>query len=465
MFKFCNCLDKITILIALFFLVSCQKDFIVVNPISENHNAHKYSSRVPHTWFSYFEIIDRYAPGYAPPISARATAYIGFAGYEAAVHGMEGYRSLANYYPDLILPQPDLKVKYHWPSAVNAAYNRMFRKFYPHIRHQDQIEISRMYIGFQNEFIQEFGEQLVLRSEKFGESIADAVFEWSKRDLLGHEAYLNPFPSAYHPAAGPGLWVSTPPNFPRALVPYWGDTRTFAIKRSETIGLPPLPFSEDSSSLFYGQAKEVQNWANQVYHNQDFEWKWIGEWWSDDIPGLTFTASGRFVAIANQVVEREKISLDKAVLLYAQLGMALNDGGVAVWKSKYHYNVERPVTYIQRNFDKNWSTNLHNYLNGQRGITPPHPAYPSGHSGFGAAAAIILAENFGNNYVMTDDCHLGRTEFISTSRTFSKFTDMAVENAISRIPLGVHYRMDSDEGLRLGYLAGQRVIELPWKKK
>jgi len=445
-------------------VLGCQQDPLIVNPPKENNSAESFSSEVPFEWFSHFEIIDRYSPGYRPPASARATAYIGLAGYEAAVHGMSGYQSLGNHYRDLILPTPEKGVQYHWPSAVNAAYNFMFRKFYPHIRIQDQVGISNVYLNFQNKFEQEVGAVVVSRSSKFGESIANAIFEWSKKDVHGHEGYLNPKPSGYVPPVGLGLWKPTPPNFARALFPYWGEVRTFALKQNETIGRPPIPFSEDPSSLFYSQAKEVELWANNVKNGKDYEWKWIGEWWSDDIAGLTFTPSGRFVAIANQVLNKEKISLDKAVLLYAQVGMAMSDAAVAMWKTKYYYNVERPVTYIQRNFDKNWLSNLHNYITGERGITPEFPAYPSGHSGFGAAAAIALSETFGNNYVMTDNCHLGRTEFISTSRTFTKFTDMAVENAISRIPLGVHFRMDCDEGLRIGYLAGQRVIELPWKK-
>jgi len=36
-------------------------------------------------------------------------------------------------------------------------------------------------------------------------------------------------------------------------------------------------------------------------------------------------------------------------------------------------------------------------------------------------------------------------------RSFNSFEAMAEENAFSRIPLGVHIRMDCSEGLRLGY--------------
>jgi hypothetical protein len=48
-------------------------------------------------------------------------------------------------------------------------------------------------------------------------------------------------------------------------------------------------------------------------------------------------------------------------------------------------------------------------------------------------------------------------------RTFSSWHEMAVENAYSRIPLGVHYQMDADAGVDLGYVASGRVLDLPWK--
>lgn len=65
---------------------------------------------------------------------------------------------------------------------------------------------------------------------------------------------------------------------------------------------------------------------------------------------------------------------------------------------------------------------------------------------------------------MTDRCHEGRTEFNGTPRTFDTFFDMAEENGLSRIYLGVHFRMDSDAGLDLGYEIGEKVVQLPWKR-
>jgi hypothetical protein len=80
-------------------------------------------------------------------------------------------------------------------------------------------------------------------------------------------------------------------------------------------------------------------------------------------------------------MEIEGLNLDEAVILYAQIGMALCDAGIAIWKSKYHYNLERPIDYIRRNIDADWTTNLNNYISNFIGKNPNFPAYPSGHAG------------------------------------------------------------------------------------
>ena len=162
------------------------------------------------------------------------------------------------------------------------------------------------------------------------------------------------------------------------------------------------------------------------------------------------------------MIEPEHSDLQTAIVTYAKVGMALNDAAVGCWNSKYLYNVERPETYIQRVIDPNWKPGLENPLTGEKGVTPSFPAYPSGHSTMGAAGAEALASMFGYSYSMTDNCHLNRVEFNGTPRTFGSFYEMALENAWSRVPLGVHFRMDSEEGVRYGTVIGRYVNNLPW---
>lgn len=75
----------------------------------------------------------------------------------------------------------------------------------------------------------------------------------------------------------------------------------------------------------------------------------------------------------------------------------------------------------------------------------------------------MLTAEFGHHFVLSDKCHEGRTEFKGTPRTFNSFYEMAQENAYSRIPLGVHFRMDAEAATDLGYKVGRRVNDLPWR--
>lgn len=289
------------------------------------------------------------------------------------------------------------------------------------------------------------------------------MINWSKTDLVGHDAYLNPFPPYNPPVQGPNneyYWQPTPPDYTPALFPFWGDVRPFAMQTNELLAKPPLPWSGDLNSAFYSQALEISAKGNNLTPDE----QWAVEFWSDDIFGLTFEPSGRWISVANQIVEADGANLQKAVLLYAHLGMALSDVALAVWKSKYHYNVERPVLYIQRVLNPGWKPYLNDPINNLEGVTPPSPSYPSEHAGFGGAGAGILIHIFGEQ-AFTDKSHQYRWEFIGTPRTFPSFAEAALECGYSRVGIGAHYRMDCEEGIRLGQQAAQRVTELPWTKK
>jgi hypothetical protein len=192
----------------------------------------------------------------------------------------------------------------------------------------------------------------------------------------------------------------------------------------------------------------------EVYHDNNNareeagEQLWIAEFWSDDVEGLMMSPPARQFAIANQLIEQYELSLEETLTMYVKLGFALNDAAVAAWKYKYDYMVMRPNVFIHEFMDADFQTNLYRLVFWPN---PSFPGYPSGHSTFASAAGGVFINTFGNATNFTDRTHEGRTEFQSAPRTFTSFEDMAAENAFSRIPLGVHIRMDCAEGLRLGY--------------
>jgi membrane-associated phospholipid phosphatase len=442
---------------------SCSKD-TSDNNLNSSAQTKTYSGDVSNDWYTLILEIDRYSPGYRPPAASRAFGYMGLAAYETVVAGIPEKKSLETSFPGLVLPELSGKEQYHWGIAVNACYASMMKSFYPHIHASHKAKIDAMEDRYLDKYSVGVDEKVINNSVAFGQGVALRVFNYSETDVNGHEAFKNPRPSSYiPPATGPNgekLWQPTYPDYTPALFPYWGQVRPFALKQEDKVARPPIPWSEDPNSMFYNQAKEIQIWVN----NSTDQDKWIAEFWSDDIFELTFEPAARIISLALQMSKEQKLTLDQAAELYAKLGMSICDAGIAVWHSKYLYNVERPVSYIRRNMDPNWKPILNNPLASVYGMTPEFPAYPSGHSGFAGAGTGVLADFFGNNNTFTDVSHMNRVEFRSEPRTYTQILDIGIENAYSRLPLGVHYRMDCDEGIRLGYLAAKRVLDLPWYK-
>lgn len=448
---------------------------------SEYSLTESYDYKVCKSWNDKFIELDRYAKGNRPGTGPRALAYLGLSAYESVVAGMPENNSMGNLYAGLSLPQAEKGSEYYWPACVNESYAYLMKKFFPQMEN-DYPDLFSSIDHLRNQLHQQYSEEttpeILERSEAYGKAVATAIYEWEKSDVAGHNAFLNPQPAGYQPPAGPGLWQPTWPDYSAAVFPYWGEVRCFAMHETDLLARPPLPYSEDENSPFYMQALETYNMVNNIVNDGPgaYEAQWRAEFWSDDILNLTFGPPSRFAAIAVQVIELENLNLAQCAELYAKLGMAMSDAGVSVWNSKYVYNVERPISYIRRVVAQkypaavNWQTMLNNPLAGVNGITPSFPAYPSGHSGFGGAGGRILSSFFEYNtehpgaYTFTDLCHKDRVEFIGTPRTFTSFKELADEDAYSRIPLGVHFRMDCEEGVRLGELAAQRVLELPWRK-
>ncbi|HMX39826.1 MAG TPA: vanadium-dependent haloperoxidase, partial [Saprospiraceae bacterium] len=400
--------------------------------------------------------------GYRPGPAPRALAYMGLSAYEACISGMPEYNSLESRYAGLNIPDA-ADSEYHWPTVINASYAYLMPRFFGGATADQLQSMSTLANINESKFKSQASSDLFERSKRRGEDVAAAIWAWAKTDPVGHEHYKDPFQGYNWETAWKkeGDWKPTFPGPGKPMGGIWGGARTFALKSSELLCRKPLPYSTAQVSDLYSQALEVyaQNTPTLSYEDE-----WVSEFWSDDLVNLTFSPGPRWLAIGDQVLVNEKSNLETAILMNAKVGMALNDASVSCWYSKYYYNVERPQTYINRVIDPNWKPSLINPLTGDQGLTPSFPAYPSGHSTMGAAGAEALASVFGYSYAMTDNCHANRTEFEGKPRSFGSFLEMAQENAWSRVPLGVHFRMDSEEGVYLGTNVGRKVNALPWKK-
>ena len=441
------------------FLAACQEE----DPITPvDHSAASYDSEVVIKWNELILEVERYTPGYLPPVAARSLAYIGLAAYETAIPGMPQNKSLGHYYAGLDLPVADKSITYHYPIALNTAYASMITRLYPTIPAAQFSALVTLQNSLNAKYESDVTPAVYAASVAWGQAVADAVYAWSSTDPAGHEGYLHNTDPSYVPPSGPGRWQPTYPNYGKPLLPHWGDVRMFAASTDDRCE-DPLPFSTEESSEFYVQAKETENKINLFRQGLNHEDKWIAQFWSDDCAALTFSPAGRWIAIADQALINTHADLAKAVVVQAKVGMAVCDAGIRCWGEKYRFNLLRPVDYIRNVMGHNdWNTIMCPDGAGQF-FTPQFPTYPSGHGTFAAAASEVLTAEFGQHFVLTDNCHKDRAEFNGTPRTYNSFYEMAQENAYSRIPIGVHFRMDAEAAVDLGYKVGRRVNSLPWQ--
>ena len=402
--------------------------------------ASAYGAEVPTAWFELALRLVRTTPGFTPPVASRAFGYAGVALHEALLPGLHTRGSLAGRLNGLPRAHAAWGRAYHWPTVANSALAAILRLLFPTTPSENVAAMEELEQRFGLEAQAVLPRGLFRRSTLRGAEVAQHVFDWSTVDG-GHEAFLRNFPP-YTPPSGPGLWTPTPPGFLPALQPYWGANRPFLLHPHEA-GLPgPPSYSEKPGSAFHAEALECYRTTADLAPEQEA----IARFWSDD-PGQTATPAGHSVSILTELLRDTDALLDRAAEAYAKLGIAVADAFIACWRTKYQYNLLRPVTYIERVIDPNWTPLL---------TTPPFPEYTSGHSVQSGAAAQVLTDLFGE-VAFSDHTHdrLGLPP-----RSFRSFREAAEEAAISRLYGGIHFRAAIEHGLDQGGRIGERVSTL-----
>lgn len=423
---------------------SCQKDDN--NEEKENYLGKKtaeFDATIATKWYAHTLNLVKTTKGYTPPVASRAFGYIGVALYESVRPGTN-FKSTEGQLSSLVnLPKPENNKEYYWPAAANAALARVNKLFFPipeaNPKLVDSIATIKQYYqaAFQKEGI---SQEIINRSELFGEAMADAIFEWSKTDVIGHEGFKKNFPASYETPKFAGAWEPTGSQL-TPLQPYWGFVRGF-VPGAINVGAPapPIPFSTATTSAFYTQAKAVYD-KSKVLSDEE---KKIALYWADGEGSIT--PPGHSIAITSQLIVENNTKLDQAADAYMRIGIAVGDAFICCWKCKYVYNLMRPETYIKKYIDKDWKTLIK---------TPPFPEYTSGHSSQSGATAYVLAKIYGNNVPFTDKTHQKRTDIDGSPRTFKNFMELASEAAESRLYGGIHYPMGNMEGLSSGLKIGK----------
>ena len=228
----------------------------------------------------------------------------------------------------------------------------------------------------------------------------------------------------------------------------WQNVTPFGIPSiSEFLLDPPPALESNQYAKAYNEVKAVGS-RNSTERPQD----------RVDVVLFYQASSPTFVfnLAARQVAQERWRSLSENAQAFALINMAINDGAIASFYNKYHYNFWRPETAIhagdtdgnrKTDADPNWAPFI---------PAPCFPGYPSNHGSLSNAGAEVMRRLYGeaghaitlsNPAVPTIVLHYG---------SFRQITD---DISDARVYGGIHFRTDQDAGARLGRAVGTAVYK------
>jgi len=294
----------------------------------------------------------------------------------------------------------------------------------------------------------------------------------------------------------PGKWRQDPiGRSPIALGAEWGAVLPFVLEAAEQFRAPPPP--PMASRRYMAAFNEVKRVGGDgivtptIRTQQQTE---IGTFWAYDGTPSLCAPPRLYNQITMQVAEDRGTPLVELARLLALVNVAMADAATVVWESKYYYEFWRPVTGIRESDPGTGPTGVGDGNPATLGdptftplgapasnlagpnFTPPFPAYPSGHAGFGGALFQTLRNFYGTDRVVftfvSDELngvtldHDGNVRPL-IPRTFSSLSEAEEENGQSRIYLGIHWEFDKTEGIAQGRRVADYVFHngfLPSKR-
>lgn len=284
----------------------------------------------------------------------------------------------------------------------------------------------------------------------------------------------------------PGRWRVDPLNPGQdPLGDEWPLVKPFVLTRAEQFRAPPPPSIDGAEyAIAYNEAMQYGGDGITTPTIRTPEQTQIGIYWAYDGTPSLCAPPRLYNQITVQIATDRGLSIVEMARLLALVNVAMADAGIAIWESKYHYDYWRPVTGIRESDPGAGPSGLGDNNPLTQGdvsftplgapasnlagpnFTPPFPAYPSGHAGFGGSLFQVLREFFGTDHIaftfVSDELngvtldHEGNARPL-VPRSFTSLSQAEEENGQSRIYLGIHWSFDKSEGIVLGNRVGNFV--------
>jgi hypothetical protein len=294
-------------------------------------------------------------------------------------------------------------------------------------------------------------------------------------------------PGGFVPSVEPGKWRQDPiSQIPVALGCFWGEVAPFVLQSAGQFRVPPPPAMDSPAyTAAFDEVKRLGGDGVVTPTERTADQTFAGIYWAYDGTPSLCAPPRLYNQIAVRIADQRGTGPVALARLLALVNTAMADAGVAIWESKYFYQVWRPVTGIREADPGAGPTALGDgnpdtagdptfsplgapasNLTGPN-FTPPFPAYPSGHAGFGGALFQVLRRFYGTDaipFTFVSDEFNGVTRDNAGAvrplvpRTFSSLSEAEEENGQSRIYLGIHWAFDKTEGITQGRTVADYVF-------
>lgn len=310
-----------------------------------------------------------------------------------------------------------------------------------------------------------------------GRHAAAAILALRANDGSGHhEARIG---IDFFPSDGPGKWRQDPVSLiPLALGAHWGNVKPFALRSAERfLPEPPPALGSAAYAAAFNEAKQVGGDGVTTPTQRTPEQTRVGVYWSYDGAPQIGTPPRLFNQITVEIASRREGDVLELARMLALANVAMADTAIVLWKTKYYHQFWRPVTGIREADEGTGPSGLGDGNPATRGdpsftplgaqasnlsgpnFTPPFPASPSGHAGFGSAVFQMLRNFYRTDRIafsfvsdeyngVTRDNHGNVRPHMA--RRFASLSQAEEESAQSRIYLGIHWSFDKAQGLYVG---------------